>query len=84
MRLGFSDIISVSLDGKLWFEGKNEFHLSPDWNRQGYVHPDRELEAELDDGEHELHIEIQRTEYFGWGLILQCLNEHVEWSSFEW
>lgn len=69
--LGFSDEVSLFLDGKPVFQGSNRFRGFGDIPSRGWVTPDAQtFRKELPAGTHEIVVELNATEPFGWGFIL--------------
>jgi hypothetical protein len=68
---GFSDHLSLSLDGDLLFDGSNTFagfesEEARGWVRPGYQHLTRRTLPGL----HQLQAVVSVTEPFGWGLVV--------------
>ncbi len=71
LGLGFSDTVSVRLDGELLFEGSSTFKGFEDLSDRGWVQLGPEpLRARLEAGEHVLETTLGLTEPFGWGQIV--------------
>jgi hypothetical protein len=80
LKWGFSDELSLRLDDQVIFEGKQTWvRTGPDRAERGYVDVDQHrLQVVLDPGKHTLSARLKVTEYFGWGMILALLGEHVQ------
>jgi hypothetical protein len=80
IKLGFSDELTLRLDDQVIFEGKQTFiRTGPNSAERGYVEADQHrLQLNLDPGKHILAARLKATEYFGWGMILSLLGEHVK------
>jgi len=71
-NIGFSDALSLEVDGQVIFSGENLFHSSPHWHERGYVSPDQqEVSLSLPRGRHRILADLQAKEYFGFGLVLK-------------
>lgn len=75
LKFGFSDEITLFIDGKIVFEGEKKFTISSEWNDQGYVSFSHELTLPLSSGTHCIDIRLKRTETFGFGFCLSLLND---------
>jgi len=84
LHFGFSDEISIRIDGKPIFDGENHFKSSPQWNDQGYVYLDKKTMVSLSAGTHQIEILLKRTEPFGWGLKLALSGENLDLLSCEY
>ncbi|MEF2965357.1 hypothetical protein V3851_05880 [Paenibacillus sp. M1] len=78
LAFGFSDEISIKVDGELQFAGEHKFKSSPNWADQGYVSPDRQVKLSLPTGVHQIEILIRRTEPFGFGFIFALTGGNYE------
>jgi len=71
MAFGFSDDLSLVLDGEIVFVGNNVFHGFADRAARGYVEHDAyRVSRAVAAGKHELLAKVRVTEGFGWGLAL--------------
>lgn len=77
LRFGFSDLITIRLDGAVVCEERHTYRQSPEWHERGYVSLDRALAVPLAAGEHEIELELKRTEHFGYGFILALEGEGI-------
>ncbi len=68
--LGYSDTLTLLLDGEPLHQGEHLFHNSPHWDERGYASPDVRLRKRVEAGEHSLVAELGVTEGFSGGLIL--------------
>ena len=76
--LGFSDELSLDLDGETFFEGGNTFAGFADYQERGYAHADMgSVRRTVSKGVHRLRARLKVTEPFGWGLILAVKGEYV-------
>jgi hypothetical protein len=70
-HIGFSDELSLKIDGQEIFSGSHTWKDSPEWAERGYVSPDHRGERALPRGVHTVTAELKATEYFGYGLVLR-------------
>ena len=75
LDVGFSDILTLQLDNTTLFEGENLFHISPQWDERGYGCMNQQIGCELKKGSHTLTAILQRTEYFGFGIMMAIEGE---------
>jgi len=69
--VGYSDQLTLRLDGKTILEGQNEFSGFETLETRGWIVPGREtVVCHLDAGFHELAATVAATEPFGWGLVV--------------
>ena len=69
---GFSDELTLSLDGRELYHGEHLWKNVPEWKERGYVDVHHaQVTREVEMGEHELVALLKKKEYFGWGLILR-------------
>lgn len=68
--LGYSDALTLLLDGTPLHHGERLFHNSPNWDERGYVAPTVRLRQWVGAGEHTLAAHLGVTEGFSWGLML--------------
>ena len=78
-HLGFSDEITLQIDGEEVFTGENLFHVSPKWEERGYVRPDQAVSRYLSQGTHRLTAILKAREYFGFGLALRLEGAGYHW-----
>ena len=75
-KLGFSDALSLDLDGQKIFEGENTFTGFADRAARGYIEQTtslaRRLAYRVEAGAHCLTADLRATEGFGWGLALDA------------
>jgi|HigsolmetaGSP11D_1036233.scaffolds.fasta_scaffold01710_6 hypothetical protein len=76
LNFGFSDEISIRLDGEMVYEGENKFQGIT--NTLGYVSLDKQVSRSMPAGTHTLDILLRRTEYFGFGLRAQLAANHCK------
>jgi hypothetical protein len=78
LRFGFSDELSLDLDGETLFEGSNTFAGFADYQERGYAHADmRSVRRTVSEGVHRITAGLKVVEPFGWGLILAVKGEDV-------
>lgn len=78
LELGFSDELSLDLDGETLFEGSNTFAGFADYQERGYVHADmHSIGRMVSEGVHTLTARLKVVEPFGWGLILAVKGENA-------
>jgi hypothetical protein len=65
----FSDVLTLQIDDIPLFQGENIFHNSPAWGERGYVSMTQRIDCALKKGIHTLTAVLQRTEYFGFGIM---------------
>jgi len=83
-EFGFSDALSLELDGQVIFAGENTFTGFADRAARGYVEWGREcLRQVLPPGKHCLAAELRVSEAFGWGLALAAHGEGLRWLPVE-
>ncbi len=71
IRFGFSDALSLFLDGERLFEGQTLWTGFADRAARGYIEPDAHaIRCDLHAGIHHLEADLGVSEYFGWGLTL--------------
>jgi hypothetical protein len=80
LAFGFSDALSLELDGVVVYKGKNTFQGFADRPARGYVEFGTEsLRQELAAGGHYLAAELEVSEEFGWGLVLAARGKGLRW-----
>ncbi len=70
ISFGFSDQLTLKLDGETLFTGAHTWKDTPYWADRGYVEPTRHVSQTIAPGRHRLTAMVSVTEKFGWGLIL--------------
>jgi hypothetical protein len=83
-EFGFSDALSLELDGQVIFDGENTFKGFADRPARGYVELGKQtLRQELAPGTHCLAATLRVSEAFGWGLALAARGEGLGWLPVE-
>jgi hypothetical protein len=77
--LGYSDVLSLELDGQVIHQGEHTFQGFADRAARGYAEIRESLRHVLAAGIHELAVALQVKEGFGWGLVLAVRGEGVRW-----
>ena len=77
MRVGYSDELTLEVDGQAVFSGRHVFHSSPKWEERGYVEARERVHVTLAPGRHQLAATLRMTELFGFGMIVN-LGEGVK------
>ncbi len=70
-HLGFSDELSLKVDGREIFAGRHTWKDTSEWADRGYSSPDFCAELPLARGTHTLAADVKATEYFGFGLAVR-------------
>ncbi len=79
-EFGFSDALSLELDGQVIFGGENTFKGFADRAARGYVELGRQsLQQVLTPGTRRLTAALRVSEGFGWGLALAAHGEGLRW-----
>ncbi|MFB0535595.1 MAG: hypothetical protein ACETWR_11495 [Anaerolineae bacterium] len=79
-EFGFSDALSLELDGQVIFSGENTFKGFEDRAARGYAELGMQsLRQDLSPGTHCLAAALQASEPFGWGLALAVHVEGLHW-----
>jgi hypothetical protein len=79
-EFGFSDALTLELDGQVIFSGENTFKGFADRAARGYVELGMQpLRQELAPGRHCLTAVLRVSEPFGWGLALAAHGEELHW-----
>jgi hypothetical protein len=79
MGFGFSDDLSLAVDGEIVFAGANTFRGFADRASRGYVeHGANRFSRALAAGRHELSAKVRTTEGFGWGLAFRLSGDGLE------
>jgi hypothetical protein len=80
LAFGFSDELSLAVDGEERFAGANTFKGFASYGERGYAHLGAHtLRLRLDQGLHLLTARLKVTEGFGWGMILRAIGEGLRW-----
>jgi len=83
-EFGFSDELSLQLDGEEIFSGEHTFHGFADRLSRGHAEPGMaSVRPMLPPGAHHLVAELRVTEGFGWGLVLAARGEGLHWLPVE-
>lgn len=71
LGFGFSDELSLELDGEVVFEGSNTFAGFGDYVARGYAYAEmNSISRTLSKGVHRIRATLGVTESFGWGLVM--------------
>jgi hypothetical protein len=82
--VGFSDILTLFIDGKEIFQGSHVFKGFGDIPSRGWVSPDyKKIELPLKAGSHKISAELKVTEPFGWGLIVTLNSQNLQLQPLE-
>ena len=83
-EFGFSDVLSLELDGQVIFSGENTFKGFADRAARGYAELGMQsLQRVLAPGRHCLTAMLRATEPFGWGLALAAYGKGLRWLPVE-
>jgi hypothetical protein len=83
-EFGFSDVLSLELDGRVIFSGENTFKGFADRAARGYAELEgQSLRQVLAPGTHCLAAVLGVSEPFGWGLALAAYGEGLRWLPVE-
>jgi hypothetical protein len=83
-EFGFSDALSLELDGQVIFSGENTFKGFEDRAARGYAESGMQsLQQDLSPGTHHLAATLRVSEPFGWGLALAAHGEGLHWLPVE-
>jgi hypothetical protein len=83
-EFGFSDALSLELDGQVIFSGETTFKGFADRAARGYVELGQQsLQQVLSPGTHCLTAALRVSEGFGWGLALSAHGEGLQWLPVE-
>jgi hypothetical protein len=77
--LGYSDALSLELDGQVVHHGEHTFQGFADRAARGYAEIRESLRLVLAAGTHQLTAVLQVKEGFGWGLVLAARGKGVRW-----
>jgi hypothetical protein len=82
---GYSDTLSLEIDGIPVYQGENMFQGFKDRVSRGYAAPGLyTLGRELDAGIHKLSAALETHEPFGWGFTLAAHGKGLSWLPGEW
>jgi len=80
LRLGFSDELTLELNGEVVLEGSNTFAGFADYEARGYAyHGKHAVRRAVSEGTHRLAATLKVTEPFGWGLVAAVVGQEVRW-----
>jgi hypothetical protein len=83
-EFGFSDALSLKLDGETIFVGEHTFKGFEDRVARGYVElGSHSVRKVVSAGRHTLNAELKVSEGFGWGLVLATRGEGLHWLPVE-
>jgi hypothetical protein len=83
-EFGFSDALSLVLDGQVIFSGENTFKGFEDRAARGYAELGRQsLQQDLSPGTHCLAAALRVSEPFGWGLAVAAYGDGLHWLPVE-
>ncbi len=78
LAFGFSDELSLELDGQVLLTGTNASKDFGSYDERGYVNLDaHSARLRLEPGVHQLAATLKVSEGFGWGLVLALRGEQV-------
>jgi hypothetical protein len=78
-EFGFSDTLTLTLDGHTLFEGETKFKGFADRAARGYVEPVQLLAHKMEAGAHCLSANVSASEPFGWGWTLAAHAAPLRW-----
>jgi hypothetical protein len=79
-EFGFSDHLSLELDGQAICDAENTFKGFADRAARGYAEPGtHSLRQEMSPGTHCLAAKLRVSEAFGWGLALAARGKTLRW-----
>jgi hypothetical protein len=82
---GFSDILTLEIDGNPAYQGENIFQGFKDRITRGYASPGLyTLKRVLERGEHLLTATLETREPFGWGFSLAAFGNGLSWLPEGW
>ena len=85
LECGFSDALSLEVDGQTVFSGENTFKGGNDPATQGYIELGAHtIQRTLGAGPHVLTAALRVSEGFGWGLALAAHGEGLRWMPAEY
>ncbi len=78
MHLGYSDSLTLEIDGETVATGSHTFAGFADRATRGWVEPDTEkIRRRVESGTHELTARLLISEPFGWGLVVRLRGEDL-------
>ena len=78
LGFGFSDELSLELDGEVVFGGSNTFAGFADYGARGYAYAGMNSVARrVSKGVHRLRARSRGTEPFGWGLVVAISGQDL-------
>jgi hypothetical protein len=78
LAFGFSDELSLQLDNRVIFAGRNTFVGFGDYQERGYAYPDmHSISQPVTGGIHRLTATLKVTEGFGWGMVLSIQGRDI-------
>ncbi len=78
ISLGFSDKLTLYIDGEEVFNGEHLFKGFDDIPSRGWVTSDyKNIELSLESGVHKIEAELKVTEPFGWGFIITLSGQNL-------
>jgi hypothetical protein len=78
ITFGYSDELSLSLDGEMLFGGTHTFSGFNSQKARGWVRPaNNHLIRRMGAGDHSLEAALRATEPFGWGLIVTLAGDGI-------
>lgn len=84
LTFGFSDALTLTLDGETVFSGEHTFQGFADRPSRGYIEPGAHVvERVLSAGAYTLGAILRASEPFGWGLTLAVRGEALRWLPVE-
>jgi hypothetical protein len=83
-EFGFSDALTLELDGEALFEGENKFTGFADRASRGYAELGvGSIQVRLGSGRHHLAADLESSEEFGWGFTLAAHGNRLRWMPAE-
>jgi hypothetical protein len=80
MTFGFSDELSLAVDGEERFAGTNTFKGFGSYEDRGYAASDaHKVALRLEPGFHQVAANLKVTEGFGWGMVLSAAGQGLRW-----
>jgi len=84
LDFGFSDLLTLELDGETVFSGENTFKGFADRAARGYAElGTHSVQRVLPAGPHCLAAKLRTNEGFGWGLVMAVQGERLKWLPVE-
>jgi hypothetical protein len=79
-KFGFSDRLSLNIDGKEIFNGEHTFKGFDDRDARGYIEAGMvSCTPQINPGIHLLSATLEVSEPFGWGIVLGVESETLRW-----